>query len=414
MLLQFASVLLLLHNSASQDCKKTVKGPDPNKPCVLPFTFQNTTYEECTNRVDPKRRFWCSTKTDEDGNHVVGGGHWGYCNPECNFGDAVNWPEEDDGVGLREAVLNSTSTTSRPSTTTRRFTRRPPTTTAVRKRPISHPNQTKLSGNSRDGNWLPDPERGECGYQTTAGYIVGGRDARPGRFPFMAAVGYKPPKSTSFRTAEVLFNCGGVLINKRYVLTAAHCHNVRVDALKIAKVYLGASDFSREDSLKTVQQFDIEDDDITVHEGWASGNIAAGNDIALIRLPKLAKTVVDDPNGIGQYVLPVCLDWRATRQQKVGSSAYVLGWGRTSNSKLDNGDSANSGFFEPRLQSANVPLYDFNDCQQRHYSHIAMSRKKQFCAGGHIGTYISTDFGRFDMIWQNIKKTEKAVACVED
>ena len=59
---------------------------------------------------------------------------------------------------------------------------------------------------------------GECGLRYTSENIVGGELAQPGEFPFMALIGYKI-------NGAIYFLCGGTLINKFYVLTAAHCHS---------------------------------------------------------------------------------------------------------------------------------------------------------------------------------------------
>ena len=58
----------------------TVDGPSKGVPCVFPFAFGGKKYEECAS---DSNGFWCSTKTDEEGEHIAEQGNWGICGLNC-------------------------------------------------------------------------------------------------------------------------------------------------------------------------------------------------------------------------------------------------------------------------------------------------------------------------------------------
>ena len=67
-------------------------------------------------------------------------------------------------------------------------------------------------------SYRPSLEKEECGLgYDPSGFIWGGEDTWIGEFPFMALLGLNVTKD-GYR-----FVCGGTLINKWYVLSAAHC-----------------------------------------------------------------------------------------------------------------------------------------------------------------------------------------------
>ena len=43
------------------------------------ITLRNT----CINDTDPDGKYWCSTKVDEDLEHIGGQGNWGFCRESC-------------------------------------------------------------------------------------------------------------------------------------------------------------------------------------------------------------------------------------------------------------------------------------------------------------------------------------------
>ena len=54
------------------------------KPCIFPFKFSGQTFTQCTTVKDPDDKPWCSTKVNENGNHVTSGGYWGHCGQDCD------------------------------------------------------------------------------------------------------------------------------------------------------------------------------------------------------------------------------------------------------------------------------------------------------------------------------------------
>jgi len=113
------------------------------------------------------------------------------------------------------------------------------------------------------------------------------------------------------------YACGATLINRRYVVTAAHCHDAQKTAKQISEVVLGDYDLSSDPDCqadasgsscwKPVQRFYITPADVKIHEKWNPSKVVVnGYDIALIRLPRPAYTV----NEICEVsVSPICLPW---------------------------------------------------------------------------------------------------------
>ena len=59
-------------------------GGDSGASCVFPFTYKDRVYRGCI-LVDADDGIpWCSTLTDNNGQHVGGQGKWGHCPASCN------------------------------------------------------------------------------------------------------------------------------------------------------------------------------------------------------------------------------------------------------------------------------------------------------------------------------------------
>ena len=134
------------------------------------------------------------------------------------------------------------------------------------------------------------------------------------------------------------------------------------------------------------QRFRInQDKDVIIHEDWDLSRVVDnGNDIALVRLPRLAITANED---FDQIVHPACLGWDNTIQVP-GEQYMVSGWGRTSNNVFDRGDLKESGAHSSKLQKLIVPLVPLAECKANNKAFQDITIK-QMCAGGLIGKFKS-------------------------
>jgi secreted trypsin-like serine protease len=134
--------------------------------------------------------------------------------------------------------------------------------------------------------------------------IVGGRPAPPNKYPWMAALFFRDcsPSVCQF--------CGGALVRKNWVLTAAHCAAAVGDNTPI-DVFLGATQLSGQGERIRVAE-------LIVHEEFDPGTL--DNDLALLRLESNSSqpTVkIVEPGDPEDLTSP-------------GKRATVIGWGATS------------------------------------------------------------------------------------
>ncbi|KAK2583732.1 hypothetical protein KPH14_009650 [Odynerus spinipes] len=152
--------------------------------------------------------------------------------------------------------------------------------------------------------------------------IIGGNKTGVFDFPWMALIAY----NVGQRTPE--FRCGGSLVNKRYVLTAAHCVTSLPAGLTLVGVRVGDHDISTErdcdkdeyglevSCAEKYQDFGI--DSVHFHPEYSKTKLQ--NDIALIRLN-------GDVDLTPRNVKPICLPTGPS--EPLPKKVVVTGWGAT-------------------------------------------------------------------------------------
>ncbi len=135
--------------------------------------------------------------------------------------------------------------------------------------------------------------------------VVGGHIAKPGRWPFMVSLVDK--QTPTNRDAH---SCGGSLVSKRDVLTAAHC--AFPDDAGNLQVLIGTQDFASGGRRVNVTR-------VTQHPSY--GTAGADSDVSVLRL---AEDVTD--------IEPVALVTTVAQEDQyapVDGMSYGMGWGET-------------------------------------------------------------------------------------
>ncbi|KAL1124650.1 hypothetical protein AAG570_001274 [Ranatra chinensis] len=192
--------------------------------------------------------------------------------------------------------------------------------------------------------------------------IVGGKETEINEFPFAVMLVLRGSYSPF---------CGGSIISRQHVLTAAHCvikyiqHGITVIA--------GDHDYT--DDRETDARLVVDVRQVIMHSEYPS---RSEYDIALL--------VLDSPLQYNKYIAPVCLPHRQLNLE--GQYLKALGWGRTSP------HGRGSSF----LKKVNVRALSLSVCQD--YAGVERTERHQICTYSKMKGLGKGDSGG-PVIWLN-------------
>lgn len=217
---------------------------------------------------------------------------------------------------------------------------------------------TSGQGNSAENSALADlPGAASCGRQQVGGFreprIVGGNSTYEGEFPWAVSI-----------QRHGNHHCGGVIVGRRWILTAAHCVRSQLVGNLIVRTgghTLSRSAASSQNNINSYLERDYSVEQIVMHDDFSrydnmTGGLPGGQmkssaanannaDIALLRLRSDILW--------NEFVWPVCFPSRESGNFS-GHDAIVIGWGKLSEKSED---------FSSELQKVKLTIIDNKVCQ---------------------------------------------------
>ena len=192
--------------------------------------------------------------------------------------------------------------------------------------------------------------------------VIGGHDAAPDRFPYFVRLDY-----------DGEFGCGGTVIHRDFVLTAAHCaYPADID---IIDAYIGAIDHSRDNNTngtgvdgmllprRPIQR---------IFQHPAYNDYSLSNDMALLQIdPPLSD---EEMKLIKGRVLPINTDRHFLTE---GDSVTVIGLGLTETIENADGDDDDEAIADV-LQEVELKVVDDESCDTNYVGDI--HQKSMICA----------------------------------
>lgn len=236
-----------------------------------------------------------------------------------------------------------------------------------------------------------------CGKQQNGNRIVGGTVARQGAWPWAVILGRQ------LFGGKFQVMCGGTLLNKDTVLTAAHCLDSIPGVRPATHVRLGDHDITTTND--GASPTDLRIGRAIQHPQWSKNSLA--NDIAIIKL--------DGSVRYGRNIQPICLPDGYKDQDLtallVNPDPTIVGWGST----------RPGGGSESILRQARTPVVPLDECARayREVSRVTIGDTKM-CAGRGVRDTCNGDSGgalmspKLGQAWSVVGVTSFGVDCARE
>jgi len=211
----------------------------------------------------------------------------------------------------------------------------------------------------------------QCGVSGQGTRIVNGRECGVNQWPWAVVLGKSSSGSSGFRVV-----CGGTLITRRHVLSAAHCF---IGGNRPSVARFGEHDITNEFESSSV---DRQIESYKIHEEY--DNRALVNDIAIA-------IVSGGDLPFSRSIRPACLpyDYVGRDYETFRDDPSIVGWGAT----------RNNGGASDICRQATVPIVSIPECQQdyRGVSRVNINEdmvcagqgRRDSCAGDSGGPMLS-------------------------
>ncbi|XP_030916350.1 acrosin-like [Geospiza fortis] len=194
---------------------------------------------------------------------------------------------------------------------------------------------------------------GNVAYDPSMIRVVGGTGAKPGAWPWIVSIQHP-------WIPRLKHLCGGSLISKQWVLTAAHCFE-EVTEISMVYVVIGATQLTKPGhgaQVRHVKQ-------VLIHQYYHHDDMSY--DIALLEL--------DHPVQCSPYIQLACVPDATLRVSEL-HNCWVAGWGATAPRAQGSSD---------HLQEAKVQLIDLQLCNSTGW-YTGKIHTHNVCAGYPQGT----------------------------